>query len=236
MPFIYFSCVIAFLKLLIHCWVEMVGADIFVMFLILGRKVLVFQLSLCMYVIRGIFIDGLYQIEEILFFPLVCWVFLSRVLTFVNAFSTSMESSFFRHSVNMVYDIDWYHSIFCPQREAEKMDAMLIFPLILILFSQLTWNIERYSSERFFCLLEGTLTFYLLSYKISKICSVTVSEHIKRFLWLASLIRQRDLVLDVLFKKLKSKLDWSCLELHCKERKNSLQVLPKAQRAELESS
>jgi len=185
----------------------------------------------------GFHIRPLFFCDSFLLF-LVCWVFLSRVLTFVNAFSTSMESSFFRHSVNMVYDIDWYHSIFCPKREAEKMDAMLIFPLILILFSQLTWNIERYSSERFFCLLEGTLTsgFYLLSYKISKICSVTVSEHIKRFLWLASLIRQRDLVLDVLFKKLKSKLDWSCLELHCKESKNSLQVLPKAQRAELESS
>lgn len=136
----------------------------------------------------------------------------------------------------------WYWLIplyFLSQKRSWEMEAMLIFPLILlIMFSQLTWNIERYSSERFFCLLEGTLTsgFYLLSYKISKICSVTVSEHIKRFLWLPSLIRQRDLVFDVLFKKLKSKLDWSCLELHCKESKNSLQVLPKAQRAELESS
>ena len=84
---LYFSCVIAFLELLIHCWMEMVRADIFVMFLILERKFLVFQLLLCMYVIWGIFIDVLCQFEEILFFPLVCWVFLSwKLLDFVKCF------------------------------------------------------------------------------------------------------------------------------------------------------
>ena len=71
---------------------EMMRADIFVMFLILGRKFLVFQLLLCMYVIWGFFIDVLYQIEEILSPPGLLSISIMKAVGFCQVFfSASIE-------------------------------------------------------------------------------------------------------------------------------------------------
>lgn len=72
-----FSSLIALAKNSSTMLKEVAGAGILVLFLLLGRKLSIFHHDV-LHELCGFFTDVLYQVEEIIFFFHIFWVFLSR--------------------------------------------------------------------------------------------------------------------------------------------------------------
>lgn len=109
--FISFSCLVALARTSAQCWIDVARVYIFVLLLILGRKLLVFHHE---YDVNcEFFLGALYQAEEILLFFL-CFVFSMKGCSILsNAFFLCvclliLSSVFPLYFINMVYYTDLF--------------------------------------------------------------------------------------------------------------------------------
>lgn len=98
--FLSFSCLFVLPRSSSACWIKVARVDIFVLFLILGRRLSIFHLNMMLaMVIHRCPLSG--WRNSVLF--LVCWVFFFHERVLLNAFSVSVEMiMFFSHILSYI--------------------------------------------------------------------------------------------------------------------------------------